>query len=318
MTLILGIETSCDETGAAVVEDGVRIHSNVVASQIDLHARYGGVFPEVASRAHIEAIAPVVEQALRDAGVTLADIEAIERLPYDHWVTAHNLLDLLRATALHAAQRPALTVLRSPDPEDVGGHWTHGELLLEVQRAANLFRALGLGPEGCVAAFLMPTLPELPALLLGAQVAGVAGSLNYLLKPDAIADLLNAMGATVLVVPARTLDLACWEAAHAVRHRVPTLRHVLVAGGGRPCSGEDLAPLDGIETCAEDALGKPKNCPIATLRSMPVLTIAITCRPPPVLTDTAEVGDVKGSEPPFHDASPLAATVTGPLLQPTS
>ncbi len=77
MTLILGIETSCDETGAAVIEDGVRIHSNVVASQIDLHARYGGVFPEVASRAHIEAIAPVVEQSLRDAGVTLADIEAI-------------------------------------------------------------------------------------------------------------------------------------------------------------------------------------------------------------------------------------------------
>ncbi len=77
MTLILGIETSCDETGAAVVENGVRILSNIVASQIDLHAQYGGVFPEVASRAHIEAIAPVVEQSLRDAGVTLDDIEAI-------------------------------------------------------------------------------------------------------------------------------------------------------------------------------------------------------------------------------------------------
>ena len=51
MTLIFGIETSCDETAAAVVEDGERILSNVVASQIDLHAQYGGVFPEVASRA---------------------------------------------------------------------------------------------------------------------------------------------------------------------------------------------------------------------------------------------------------------------------
>jgi len=77
MTLILGIETSCDETGAAVVEDGVRMRSNVVASQIDLHAQYGGVFPEVASRAHIEAIAPIVEQGLADAGVTLDAIDAI-------------------------------------------------------------------------------------------------------------------------------------------------------------------------------------------------------------------------------------------------
>jgi len=77
MTLILGIETSCDETGAAVVEDGVHMRSNVVASQIDLHAQYGGVFPEVASRAHIEAIAPIVEQGLADAGVTLTDLDAI-------------------------------------------------------------------------------------------------------------------------------------------------------------------------------------------------------------------------------------------------
>lgn len=77
MTLILGIETSCDETAGAVVEDGVRIVSNVVASQIDLHARYGGVFPEVASRAHIEAITPVIEQAINEAGVTLETIDAV-------------------------------------------------------------------------------------------------------------------------------------------------------------------------------------------------------------------------------------------------
>jgi N6-L-threonylcarbamoyladenine synthase len=77
MTLIFGIETSCDETGAAVVENGERILSNVVASQIDLHAKYGGVFPEVASRAHVEAISYITQQALTDAGVTLADLDAI-------------------------------------------------------------------------------------------------------------------------------------------------------------------------------------------------------------------------------------------------
>jgi N6-L-threonylcarbamoyladenine synthase len=77
MTLILGIETSCDETSAAIIEDGERILSNIIASQIDLHAQYGGVFPEVASRAHIEAIMPVVTEAFDQAGVTLDDVEAI-------------------------------------------------------------------------------------------------------------------------------------------------------------------------------------------------------------------------------------------------
>ena len=77
MTLILGIETSCDETAAAVVEDGHRILSNVVASQIDIHRRYGGVFPEVASRQHILSITPVVEEAMSEAGVSWDDLEAV-------------------------------------------------------------------------------------------------------------------------------------------------------------------------------------------------------------------------------------------------
>ena len=77
MTNILGIETSCDETAAAVVIDGKTIASNVVASQIDLHAKYGGVFPEMASRAHVEAIGAVVEQAMEDAGITSDKLDAI-------------------------------------------------------------------------------------------------------------------------------------------------------------------------------------------------------------------------------------------------
>src|SRR5688500_9464283 len=69
MTLILGIETSCDETAAAVIEDGTRIRSNVVASQIDIHSQYGGVFPEVASRIHVEAISVVARRTLDEASV---------------------------------------------------------------------------------------------------------------------------------------------------------------------------------------------------------------------------------------------------------
>jgi N6-L-threonylcarbamoyladenine synthase len=74
---ILGIETSCDETAASVVENGRIVLSNVVASQVDLHAKYGGVFPEVASREHIRTIYPIVEEALQGAHLRLGDIDAI-------------------------------------------------------------------------------------------------------------------------------------------------------------------------------------------------------------------------------------------------
>ncbi len=74
---ILGIETSCDETCAAVVEDGRRVLSSVVASQVPLHRKYGGVVPEIASRAHLEALVPVVDEALEGAGVGLGDVEAV-------------------------------------------------------------------------------------------------------------------------------------------------------------------------------------------------------------------------------------------------
>ncbi len=74
---ILALETSCDETAAAVIENGRRIRSNVVFSQIDLHELYGGVVPEIASRAHMEACSRVIDQALREAGTTLAEIDAL-------------------------------------------------------------------------------------------------------------------------------------------------------------------------------------------------------------------------------------------------
>jgi N6-L-threonylcarbamoyladenine synthase len=77
MVLVLGIETSCDETAAAVLEDGSRIRSNVVASQVELHAPYGGIVPELASRRHIEVIQPVLDRALADAGVALKDLSAL-------------------------------------------------------------------------------------------------------------------------------------------------------------------------------------------------------------------------------------------------
>ncbi len=75
--LILAIESSCDDTAAAVLEDNRRVLSNVISSQFDVHAQYGGIVPELASRCHIEAIWPVVNEALTTAGVTLDDIDLI-------------------------------------------------------------------------------------------------------------------------------------------------------------------------------------------------------------------------------------------------
>jgi N6-L-threonylcarbamoyladenine synthase len=74
---ILGIESSCDETAASVVENGSLILSNLIASQVDLHAQFGGIFPEVASRQHIRTIYSIIEQALQQAHLTLKDIDAI-------------------------------------------------------------------------------------------------------------------------------------------------------------------------------------------------------------------------------------------------
>jgi N6-L-threonylcarbamoyladenine synthase len=76
-TLILGIETSCDETSVAVVKNGREIMSNIISSQIDVHQKFGGVVPELASRKHLENVVPVIDQALLEAGIGLGDIHGI-------------------------------------------------------------------------------------------------------------------------------------------------------------------------------------------------------------------------------------------------
>ncbi len=77
MTLVLGIESSCDETACAIVRDGRDVLANTIASQHDLHEEYAGVVPEIASRAHVERITPVLRRALSEAGITLRDIDAV-------------------------------------------------------------------------------------------------------------------------------------------------------------------------------------------------------------------------------------------------
>lgn len=107
---ILAIETSCDETSAAVVADGRRLLSNIVASQVETHALYGGVVPEIASRAHTEAISTVVDNALKQADMTLNDIDAIA-VTYAPGLIGALLTGLSYAKGLsYAAGKPLIPV----------------------------------------------------------------------------------------------------------------------------------------------------------------------------------------------------------------
>lgn len=108
--LTLGIETSCDETAAAVIKNGTEILSNVVLSQIDIHQKYGGVVPEIASRHHIEAIFPVINEALEDARVALADLEVIA-VAYGPGLVGSLLVGVAAAKALaFATAKPLVGV----------------------------------------------------------------------------------------------------------------------------------------------------------------------------------------------------------------
>lgn len=105
--LILAIESSCDETAAAVVKNGREVLSNVINSQIDIHTEYGGVVPEIASRKHIENINPVIKKALSDAGVTLDDITAIG-VTYGPGLVGALLVGVAEAKAIAFAKKKPL------------------------------------------------------------------------------------------------------------------------------------------------------------------------------------------------------------------
>ncbi len=108
--LTLGIETSCDETAAAVIRGGTDIVSNVVLSQVDIHQKYGGVVPEIASRHHIEAIFPVINEALAEAGVGLEELEVIA-VTYGPGLVGSLLVGVAAAKALaFALDKPLVAV----------------------------------------------------------------------------------------------------------------------------------------------------------------------------------------------------------------
>ena len=108
--LILAIESSCDETAAAVVKNGRTVLSNIINSQIDIHTLYGGVVPEIASRKHIENINPVINMALKEANVTLDDITAIA-VTYGPGLVGALLVGVAEAKAIAFAKNKPLVGL---------------------------------------------------------------------------------------------------------------------------------------------------------------------------------------------------------------
>jgi N6-L-threonylcarbamoyladenine synthase len=190
--LILGIESSCDETAAAVVERGARTLSSVVASQIATHAKYGGVVPELASREHLRAIVPVVRAALAEAGVTLGDLDAIA-VTSGPGLAGALLVGITYAKALAFAQGLPLIAVNHLE-----GH-IHAVLLEERQAAT-----AGESPEKQVLRFAQDhnaIVEGEPALAL--VVSGGHTHL-YLAQPKS--------GTWMYTLVGRTLDDAAGEA----------------------------------------------------------------------------------------------------------
>ena len=153
--LVLGLESSCDETAAAVVEDGVRVRSDVISSQAEVHARFGGVVPELASRHHVVNVMPVLQSALDEAGVTLDQIDAIA-------VTRGPGL----VGALLVAVQVAKAIAYARHLPIVGVHHHEGHL-----SAVHLAGAGRASTDAEVAAHRSPGFPHLALLVSGGHTS---------------------------------------------------------------------------------------------------------------------------------------------------
>ncbi|HBR04013.1 MAG TPA: tRNA (adenosine(37)-N6)-threonylcarbamoyltransferase complex transferase subunit TsaD [Ruminiclostridium sp.] len=126
-TIILGIESSCDETSAAVVVGGRRVLSDVIASQIDLHKEYGGVVPEIASRKHVELIIPVIDSALKEAKISLEDVDGIA-VTYGPGLVGALLVGVSAAKAIAAAMDKPLVKVHHIEGHIAANYITHTDL----------------------------------------------------------------------------------------------------------------------------------------------------------------------------------------------
>ncbi|MCX7142313.1 MAG: AMP-binding protein [Proteobacteria bacterium] len=161
--------------------------------------------------------------------VGAGEIRALERLGYETAVPLQSTHDIFLRAARLFPERPALTQLYSGDIGDAPRVITYSALLAGIHRAANLFRSRGVGPQDAVA-LLLPSVPEAHFALWGAQIAGRACPVNYMLDVDHIVELLRAAGVKVLVALGPDPDFDIWGKAEQLRARLPELK-LLQAGG---------------------------------------------------------------------------------------
>jgi N6-L-threonylcarbamoyladenine synthase len=276
--LILGIESSCDETAAAIVERGTRTLSSVVASQIAMHARYGGVVPELASREHLRAIVPVVRAALAEAGAALTDLDAIA-VTAGPGLAGALLVGITYAKALaFAAGLPLIAV------NHLEGH-IHAVLLNERQMAGNGGEGLSLShpsameprKDGAPGRSLVPDCAEgaggSPAGPLDAQSLAlvVSGGHTHLYLAQPVA------GSWRYQLIGRTLDDAAGEAYDKVAK---------LLGLGYP---------GGPWIDALARFGNPRAVPFAFSQIKPKLHLG--GRPPS--TKAARTAPISGLDPHF-------------------
>ena len=160
----------------------------------------------------------------------LKDIESLEKQPYDDLVTAKSVYDLFIATATLFPERPGLTVLPSGNLDDIAHTRSNLELLQEVTRVANMMHDMITREDGAVA-IISPTYDQIPATIWGTQTAGIVSSINYLLSPDVIVDLLRAENAEILVVPGPNVDKDIWAKVQAVIAQADMISKIFVLGG---------------------------------------------------------------------------------------
>lgn len=160
----------------------------------------------------------------------LEDIESLEKQPYDELVTAKSVYDLFTATATLFPDRPGLTVLPSGNLDDAAHSRSNLELLQEITRVANMMHDMMTRNDGAVA-IISPTYDQIPATIWGTQTAGIVSSINYLLSPNVIVDLLRAENAEILVVPGPNIDRSIWTKVQAVMAQADMIEKIFVLGG---------------------------------------------------------------------------------------
>ncbi len=204
--LVLGIETSCDETGAAVVEDGYKLLSNVVATSLDLHAQYGGVVPEIAARSHIEAIIPVIKQALEEAKCTWDDLDAIA-VTYGAGLGGCLLVGVMTARTLAIAKKKPLYAINHVEGHVYANFLTStGSLLPAPDRSPAAVQLWQLGDKTYALPSQQPTFPLLALIVSGghSQLALFQDHFDYKLlgqtQDDAIGEAFDKV-AKILGLP---------------------------------------------------------------------------------------------------------------------